>query len=382
MSKRIVTIFANDGINEVVLFKDVGGIPYALAKYCGWEATFVYNDTNGIIHNEEYERYVKLVPLSLKKNIKIIKSRYIRFFPIIKYIYKNVKKYDVINFYHSHEFTNFLCWLAKKINPKIITYVKLDMDEADFQYQKERDRHSLMVKTWSNTDVFTVETLNYVDELNKLKKYNKKVKYLPNGFFSDLVDIDLSNIKKEKIILTVGRLGTYQKNTELLIESLINIEEEIKDWEIYLVGPITNEFKVWLNEKLIDHQLLKEKIVITGNIVDKVELYKIYAKASVFVLCSRYESWGLVLTEALHFSDFVIVTDCCKAFHDILLTEKDKLGVIIENQNVEALSNAICDSIINIKKNMHIAQKGKIFVDNNLNWNVVVKNLENYFMIK
>lgn len=35
--------------------------------------------------------------------------------------------------------------------------------------------------------------------------------------FSDLADVDLSKIEKEKIILTVGRLGTYQKNTEVLI---------------------------------------------------------------------------------------------------------------------------------------------------------------------
>ena len=83
----------------------------------------------------------------------------------------------------------------------------------------------------------------YVDPLNDLNKFKNKVKYLPNGFFSDLADVDLSKIKKEKIILTVGRIGTYPKNTELLIESLIELENDLKDWKVYLVGPMTEDFK-------------------------------------------------------------------------------------------------------------------------------------------
>lgn len=55
MQKRILTMFWYDDAGEVHLYKDVGGIPYALAKYCGWQATFAYNDVNGVIHNEDYE---------------------------------------------------------------------------------------------------------------------------------------------------------------------------------------------------------------------------------------------------------------------------------------------------------------------------------------
>lgn len=376
MQKRILTILWYDNISEVQLYKDVGGIPYALAKYCNYKATFAYNDSNGIIHNENYEKYVKLSPITFNKYLSKVKSRYIRFFPVIKYVYNNAKKYDIINFYHSNEFTNFLCWLAKKINPKIITYVKLDMDEADFQYQNEIQMRSWKVKVWRNTDIFTVETFKYVDELNKLKKYNKKVKYLPNGFFSDLADIDLSDIKKEKIILTVGRLGTYQKNTELLIESLINIKNELNDWKVYLVGPITNEFKNWLNERLIDNQLLKDKIIITGNIVDKGELYKIYAKASVFVLTSRYEGFPLVIQEALHFSCYPVITNCFPAANEVIHTGKSGFGQIVE-MTTKDLSSALKN--IN---NLDYLAKGKVaskFVNDNFDWQILVKRLDNYF---
>ena len=55
-----------------------------------------------------------------------------------------------------------------------------------------------------------------MENLNKIERFKNRIKYLPNGYFGDLIKID-KDIKKEKIILTVGRLGTLQKNTEMLV---------------------------------------------------------------------------------------------------------------------------------------------------------------------
>ncbi len=378
MQKRILTMFWYDDAGEVHLYKDVGGIPYALAKYCGWKATFAYNDANGVIHNEDYERYVKLDRIRFPKILEKLKLRYIKYFQVIKYVYFNAHKYDVINFYHNHKFINFLCWLAKKRNTKIITYVKLDMSKIGF----EKEINKKTGKIWKYTDIFTVETKKYVYPLNKINRFGGRVKYLPNGFFSDLVDIDLSSIKKEKIILTVGRLGTYQKNTELLIEALCYIEDMLNNWQIYLVGPITKEFKDWLNKKLINHKLLKEKIIITGNITDKNELYKLYAKSSIFVLPSRYESWGLVIIEAMHFKNYTIVSNCCDAFEEFLINGNCKYGTIVANNNVEKFGDAIKDSLINIQYSKEMANYGSYFVNEYFDWKIISKRLEEYLMIK
>ena len=108
MQRRILTMFWYDDAGEVHLYKDVGGIPYALAKYCGWKATFAYNDANGIIHNKDYEKYVKLDRIRFPKILEKLKLRYIKYFQVIKYVYFNAPKYDVINFYHCHKFIKFL----------------------------------------------------------------------------------------------------------------------------------------------------------------------------------------------------------------------------------------------------------------------------------
>lgn len=373
MPKRILTMFWYDDAGEVHLYKDVGGIPYALAKYCGWQATFAYNDANGVIHNEDYEKYVKLDRIRFSKILEKLKLRCIKYFQVIKYVYFNAPKYDVINFYHCHKFINFLCWMAKKRNPNIITYVKLDMSKTGFE--KEIKKNSKFI--WKYTDLFTVETNKYAENLNKLTKFFNKVKYLPNGFFSDLADIDLSKIKKEKIILTVGRLGSYQKNTEFLIESLIELENDLEDWKVYLVGPMTEDFKIWLNNRLVDHSKLKNKIVVTGNITDKKELYQIYAKSSIFVLSSRYEGFPLVIQEAMHFACYPIVTNCFPAADEVIRTGKNGFGDIV-NQSENDLNNVL--KSIKIINYLEKGQKAAEFVNENFDWKILAKKLENYFL--
>ena len=370
-------MFWYDDAGEVHLYKDVGGIPYALAKYCGWKATFAYNDANGVIHNEDYERYVKLDRIRFPKILEKLKLRYIKYFQVIKYIYFNAPKYDVINFYHCHRFINFLCWLAKKRNPDIITYVKLDMGKAGFEKEMKKQKCNGGEKHRDNTDLFTVETKKYVDPLNDLNKFKNKVKYLPNGFFSDLADVDLSKIKKEKIILTVGRIGTYPKNTELLIESLIELENDLKDWKVYLVGPMTEDFKIWLNNRLVDHSKLKNKIVITGNITDKKELYQIYAKSSIFVLPSRYEGFPLVIQEAMHFACYPIITNCFPAADEVIRTGKNGFGDIV-NQSENNLNNVL--KSIEIINYLEKGQKAAEFVNETFDWEILAKKLENYFL--
>lgn len=374
MKKRILTMFWYDDAGEVHLYKDVGGIPYALAKYCDWQATFAYNDINGIIHNDDYEKYVKLDTIHYPKILCKLKMRYYKYFQVIKYVWKNAPKYDVINFYHCHKFIRFLCWLAKKANPNIITYVKLDMGREGFY----KEQKNIWGGKWESVSLFTVEASKYVEDLNKLCKFNGKVQYLPNGFFSDMSNVD-KDIDKEKIILTVGRLGTYQKNTEMLVNSFFAVnKEKISEWKLFLVGPLTDEFKVWLDKKIDSDEFYRDRVIITGNIVDKGKLYEIYARSSVFVLPSRFEGFPLVIQEALHFSCFPIITDCFAGADEII---KKEYGAIIENENVEMLIQAIEEVITEYPECIDQGKIAASFVDKNFSWEILSNILQNYFFI-
>lgn len=374
---KILTLsWRKNGIETVELYKDFGGIPYALSKYLGYQSNLInFGKKKTNINDLEYLKYVDIKQF-------IVKNRYISlFWHIIKYI----NEYDIINIYYVGIMGILITFVAKLFNPNIVVWVKLDLGRAFFENQvknktlKRKIKNFLLAFLTKKIDLYTVETKTYEEPLNNLKRFNGKVKYLPNGFFSDLVKID-KDIKKEKIILTVGRLGTLEKNTEMLVEAIENIEtEKLKNWKIYLVGSMTDEFTKWFNERLNVKPYLKNYFIVTGNISDKKELYTLYAKSSAFVLPSRWESWGLALTEAMAFGCFPIVTDCCDAFYEILDIANSNFGKIIPTEDKNALINAIEEVLDNKVDYINNGIKAHEFVSENFDWEIIAQKLDNYF---
>lgn len=381
MNKRILTMFWYDDISEVHLYKDVGGIPYALAKYCGWEATFAYSDINGIIKNSDFEKYVDLKTIHYSRTCSKLKLKIIKYCNVMKFVWQNAARYDVINFYHTHKFIMFLCWLAKKRNPVIKTYVKMDMGRDGFEKTINHARTGKK-KWWhhftTSVDLFTVEAEKYALELTeKVKKY-KNVQYLPNGFFADFLPVG-DQISKERIILTVGRIGTYQKNTELLINTLLQIpKEKLTGWSVYIVGPIEKDFFKWYEKITYSNLWLREHIVFTGNITDKGKLHEIYSKSSVFVLSSRYEGFPLVVPEEMYFKNYLISTDCFGAADEIIKSDISGFGRIVPGEDINSLKEAL-EEVLDGKVDLTVqgANAGAFAIEN-LDWRVIAKKLECY----
>lgn len=374
--KRFVTInFYNS--EEINLWKDNGGIPFSLSKYLRYKSTYVYTGNKNDITNEIYQKYADIDYIQKSKN------KYITYFNILNYVWQHAHEIDILNFYFVRIIGILVACIAKIKNPKIIVYSKLDLDRSHFlelvanKTLKRQIKNFIITYLSSNIDFYTVETQAYIRPLNQLKRFKNKVKYLPNGYFDDLIKID-NDIKKEKIILTVGRLGTLQKNTEMLVETIENIEpEKLKGWKIYLVGSMTEKFKEWFNDRLNAKSHLKNYFVVTGNINDKKELYTLYAKSSIFVLNSRWEGFPLVLPEALYFSCYPIITNSFDGVFDII---KTNFGKIIPNEDKNALKNAIEEVLDNKVDYINNGIKASEFVSGNFDWKIIVQKLDNYFM--
>ena len=169
-----------------------------------------------------------------------------------------------------------------------------------------------------------------------------KTIYLPNGYDNEIIDkIKVKTLEeKENIILTVGRLGTEAKNTELLLETLKEID--LKDWKVYLVGSIDKRFINYKENFFKENPHLVDKIIFTGEIKDREELYKYYNRAKVFVLPSRWESFGIVMVEAMAFGDYVITSNTCAA-KDI--TNNNEVGKIVEIDSKKELKDEIIRTI-------------------------------------
>ena len=377
--KKITLLFPVPAFKDFLLYKDVG----LLINYLGKE----YNLSSEIIYSKlkednipEYFRKIKLIELKYKfskfnlDKFKIIKGIY-----YYKYLLKNAKKIDYLIFFHYRIDKIFLILLYKYLNPKGKIYIKLD---SDGNYNMENNLKNkitkfLLKKSVKKIDLFSIET---IDAMQKVKDKNlfgienfEKLVYIPNGFDEDYLIENKIKIKtfeeKENIMITVGRLGSKQKNNELLLEALEKIE--LKNWKVLLIGSYTEEFKKLYNNFIEKNQDKKDKVILIGNISDRNLLYKYYNKAKVFILTSRWEGSAIVYPEALRFGNYIITTDVGGA-KDI--TNNGKLGSVIEIGNKKQLQTEI-EKVINDEINLREKYEASLKLSNEkFLWNNIVKN--------
>lgn len=81
---------------------------------------------------------------------------------------------------------------------------------------------------------------------------------------------------KEKVMITVARLGTNQKNTELLLDVLSNVD--LRDWKFYCIDPIEKSFKENIEQFYTEHSEKRDSVIFTG-MISKREKFEFYDKA-------------------------------------------------------------------------------------------------------
>lgn len=117
--------------------------------------------------------------------------------------------------------------------------------------------------------------------------------------------------EKYNIILGVGRLSP-EKRFEDLIKSFAIVKNKLKDTKLIIIGKGSEKEKL----NILINKLKINKDVEIIEFVDEPYSYMKYA--SVLVLCSEYEGFGMVLAEAMTTNTPVISTNCPSGPEDIL----------------------------------------------------------------
>lgn len=377
-NKNLTLIFNH--FEKEHLGKDVFLVPYYLGKTLEYDVTIVYPRT---ATNKDFPKEIKgvrLIPLKFNKRLA--------FFPLWRtwnfymYLIRNAYKIDFLMRFHYTVHSKLMVVLYKLLNPKGTAYVKLDADADVVKkqecYMKNSFRHKLSdflsSKFLKKVDIVSCETFACYEILKNSSllqyKFGNKLKLMPNGFDEELLqslNIVERNFKdKENLIITVGRLGTYQKNTEMFLRALAQVD--LKDWRVCLIGPIEKDFQSIIDNFFKQYPEKIGKVIFTGPIYGKKELWEYYNRAKVFVLTSMYESYALVLNEAQRFHNYIVSTPV-GAFEDLSYCGKYGKKVAIDND--KELATAI-SSIINGNLNVDVYRD---FENNSLSWENVVKLL-------
>lgn len=126
----------------------------------------------------------------------------------------------------------------KSLRPDGIIYLKLDTN-IDWANALPLS-HKPFADFLQNCDIISCESRRLQSLL--YKKWQRTIEYIPNGVYYPLYP-EAGSIRfeeKENIILTVGRLGTAQKNTHLLLYAYALAFPQLKEpWDLVMVGSVT-----------------------------------------------------------------------------------------------------------------------------------------------
>jgi glycosyltransferase involved in cell wall biosynthesis len=225
----------------------------------------------------------------------------------------------------------------RMLRPDGIVYCGLDMSSY---WMGEIKWGSQSVREFSGKcDVIATSCRSLRDALNNNRDVNFACRWLSNGFYNPTgIPVIADSERKENIILTVGRIGSAPKNNQELLAAFAEASDALNGWSVRFVGPIEPEFQASVNEYFSRYPHLKERVIFTGAITDKTELYNEYARAKIFALTSLSEGFPNVFAEAL-FHGCMFVTSDIDAANDI--TNYGELGAIYKSRDIKGLAKTL-----------------------------------------
>lgn len=305
--ERVITTLANKLCTHydiTILVKDPAISFYSLNPKV--KLLSLHNDLNFNMDNRVSRMFTALT--SALKSTKALKAF--------------LNQYEFDNYYLAHPLNVLEFHLARGVQKKdTIVTEHGGVDAYNIVYKKIKDWLYPKAKTYvvpTTTDTKIYKLLGY------------QAQYLPH-FRSDL-PYQKAELNTKRI-LTIGRF-TDVKQHLLLLKVWKEVIDEIQPthWKLQLVGQgeLQPDYINYIKENKI--QSYVEVLPPSQNVSE------FYKSASVFVLTSKSEGFGMVLLEAISFGLPCISFDCPAGPRDVI---NDKNGFLIPQNDVIALKSTI-----------------------------------------
>lgn len=154
-----------------------------------------------------------------------------------------------------------------------------------------------------------------------------------------------------KKVVNIGRYTSDKQQIKLITMWAELVEQgRVNDWKLVIVGS---------GELEIDIKMLIKNLKLDKNIElipPQKEIERIYLDASLFVLSSSSEGFGMVVLEALSFGLPVVSFDCPSGPKDIITNSLD--GLLVELNDFNKLAFALSSLISNDKLRVDMSNYG------------------------
>nr|MCR5064386.1 glycosyltransferase [Bacteroidales bacterium] len=173
--------------------------------------------------------------------------------------------------------------------------------------------------------------------------------------FTDRFPIEQYDEEKRNEVLWVGRFDDKHKRLSEAIHIWKMVEEEgrFPNWKLHVVGYGPDEGYY--------HKLVKRLKLHNVSFEGKTESRPFYRSASLYMMTSAFEGFGLVITEALQSAAVPLAYDTFASLHDIIVDGHN--GYIIEDKDRRAYADRLQLLMDDAALRRNLAQQGLTFID-------------------
>ena len=182
-----------------------------------------------------------------------------------------------------------------------------------------------------NSHKFILLSPSFIPIAQKFSRVKDGDKFLsiPNPISFSVSD---EHFQKEKELIYVGRIEYNQKRTDRVVDIWKELEHIHPDWKLTIVGDGDDREDL---QKRIDKYGLN-RVAITG-FVNPIKYYK---RASILLLTSEYEGFGLVVAEAMSHGVVPAVYNSFESASDLVTDGYN--GILVERPfNISAFTKVL-----------------------------------------
>ena len=227
---------------------------------------------------------------------------------------------------------------------------EIHINRANFRnFEGNNAMKNLFSKFWMNSLLSKLQRLDRFVVLTEKDKEAwvelNNVCVIPNPLsFTSTRHSDLS----EKRIIAVGRY-CHEKGYDLLLKAWGIVQNRTTDWRLEIFG----EGDRTQYEEMVDTlNLDRHRCILNGR---SSKIQDEFLNSSLSVCSSKFEGFGLVITEAMACGLPVVSFDCPWGPRAIISDGED--GILVENGNVDKLAETIVLMIQNPERRKAMADK-------------------------
>ena len=227
-------------------------------------------------------------------------------------------------------------------------YTDLEKLRSRCKRNRERNLKQRLIRTIRKFDRIIVMTEAEREEWN----LDDKVVFIPNMLVSFPENFPDRTTTYHRII-SVGRYA-YQKGYDLLLDAWKLICNKYPDWSLNIYGSHDGDIGDYdqLKHTINENQMQNVYLHPASN-----DVYSEYSESDFYVMSSRYESFGLVLIEAMSCGLPIVSFDCNFGPRSILAD--GETGILVPPSDVKKMADSISFMIEHTDERFRMGQNAR-----------------------